>query len=112
MIIGQMLWRGSTVVIRDKFSAKNFWKDVKTYKATVINYIGEICRYLLAQGYEGEEKTHGARIMVGNGLSSDIWHEFMARFNIRYRASFCSANTTCFTFRLTLFSSNGYSEPC
>jgi len=83
MIIGQMLWRGSTVVIRDKFSAKNFWKDVKTYKATVINYIGEICRYLLAQGYEGEEKTHGARIMVGNGLSSDVWHEFMARFNIR-----------------------------
>lgn len=99
MIIGQMLWRGSTVVIRDKFSAKNFWKDVKTYKATVINYIGEICRYLLAQGYEGDEKTHGARIMVGNGLSSDIWHEFMARFNIRHRASFC-ANTTCFTFRV------------
>ena len=47
MIIGQMLWRGSTVVIRKHFSASAFWNDVKRYDVNVINYIGEICRYLL-----------------------------------------------------------------
>ena len=37
---------GITVVLRRKFSASNFWNDCRKYKVTVIQYIGEIMRYL------------------------------------------------------------------
>ena len=37
--LGQMLFQGSTVVLRRKFSASNFWPDCVKYKCTV-SYIG------------------------------------------------------------------------
>lgn len=39
-----VLFYGSTVVIRKKFSASNFWKDCVKHRVTATNYIGEICR--------------------------------------------------------------------
>ena len=64
LILGQMMWKGRTVVIRNHFSgleffaSKNinltfilvthFWNDVKKYDVTAINYIGETARFLLS----------------------------------------------------------------
>ena len=41
--------KGCSIVIVPKFSASHFWDDVRRYRATVIQYIGELCRYVLAQ---------------------------------------------------------------
>ena len=49
MVSVPLLFLGGTVVLRTKFSASQFWNDVRQYKANVVQYIGEICRYLLAQ---------------------------------------------------------------
>ena len=38
---------GSTTVIKEKFSASEFWPDVRKYKATMFGYVGELCRYLM-----------------------------------------------------------------
>lgn len=46
--LGMMINCGATLVLRSKFSARNFFKDVHDSKATVTQYIGELCRYLLA----------------------------------------------------------------
>ncbi|KAE9555059.1 hypothetical protein FO519_001720 [Halicephalobus sp. NKZ332] len=81
--IGQVFARGATVVIRKKFSASNFWKDCVTYKCTVSQYIGEICRYLLAQKSVPEERMHTVRLMFGNGLRGEIWPDFVNRFGIK-----------------------------
>lgn len=35
-----------TMVLRSKFSASQFWDDCRKYNVTVIQYIGEIMRYL------------------------------------------------------------------
>lgn len=40
---------GGTVAIAKKFSASRFWDDFRKYRATGFHYIGELCRYLLAQ---------------------------------------------------------------
>uniref|UniRef100_A0A9J2PVS8 long-chain-fatty-acid--CoA ligase n=1 Tax=Ascaris lumbricoides TaxID=6252 RepID=A0A9J2PVS8_ASCLU len=80
--IGQTIIRGCTSVVRRKFSASNFWKDCFKYDCTVSQYIGEICRYLLAQKEIPEEKLHRVRLMYGNGLRAEIWSEFVNRFNI------------------------------
>uniref|UniRef100_A0A3P9A0F9 Long-chain-fatty-acid--CoA ligase n=1 Tax=Esox lucius TaxID=8010 RepID=A0A3P9A0F9_ESOLU len=47
MGVGQCLLHGLTVVVKAKFSASSFWDDCVKYNCTVIQYIGEICRYLL-----------------------------------------------------------------
>ncbi|XP_017463175.1 PREDICTED: long-chain fatty acid transport protein 1-like, partial [Rhagoletis zephyria] len=73
---------GNTMVIRSKFSASNFFKDCVKYRCTVAQYIGEICRYLLAQPESPYDKTHSLRLLFGNGLRPNIWREFVTRFNI------------------------------
>lgn len=35
-----------TIALRRKFSASQFWNDCRKYNVTVIQYIGEIMRYL------------------------------------------------------------------
>ena len=35
------------MVLRRKFSAHHFMEDVRQHNVTVIQYIGELCRYLL-----------------------------------------------------------------
>lgn len=37
---------GATIVLRNKFSASQFWDDCRKYNITVIQYIGELLRYL------------------------------------------------------------------
>uniref|UniRef100_A0A7E4V5Z6 Very long-chain fatty acid transport protein n=1 Tax=Panagrellus redivivus TaxID=6233 RepID=A0A7E4V5Z6_PANRE len=81
--VGQMLITGSCCVIRQKFSASNFWKDCVKYNCTVGQYIGEICRYLLAQPSIPDERNHKMRLMYGNGLRPEIWQDFVDRFGVR-----------------------------
>ena len=45
---GAVLLAGGAVILREKFSASRFWQDVADSGATIFQYIGELCRYLLA----------------------------------------------------------------
>ena len=40
---GAVLLNGGSVVIREKFSAREFWDDVVRYDCTLFQYIGELC---------------------------------------------------------------------
>jgi fatty-acyl-CoA synthase len=77
-----ILLRGGSVVIRDKFSASQFWIDIGRWGCTVFQYIGELCRYLLHSGPSPQEKGHRLRMACGNGLRHDIWRDFQSRFGI------------------------------
>uniref|UniRef100_A0A183C5J2 Secreted protein n=1 Tax=Globodera pallida TaxID=36090 RepID=A0A183C5J2_GLOPA len=57
----QVIVRGCTACIRTKFSATNFWKDCTRFECTVSQYIGEICRYLLAQPASPADRAHPIR---------------------------------------------------
>ena len=74
---------GSAIALARKFSIRNFWKDVRKYKATCFNYIGELCRYLLNQPQSPEDRNHDVYKICGNGLRPEIWKEFKERFGIR-----------------------------
>lgn len=39
-------FEGSTIILKRKFSASQFWDDCRKYSVTVIQYIGEVMRYL------------------------------------------------------------------
>jgi fatty-acyl-CoA synthase len=79
---GAALLAGGSVVIREKFSAKNFWDDIVRHECTVFQYIGELCRYLLNSPPHPQETRHSVRLACGNGLRPDIWEAFQKRFRI------------------------------
>ncbi|XP_068586510.1 long-chain fatty acid transport protein 2-like [Cebidichthys violaceus] len=72
--------KGITVVLRRKFSASNFWNDCRKYNVTVIQYIGEIMRYLCNTPKRDNDRDHKVRLALGNGMRADIWADFMQRF--------------------------------
>jgi fatty-acyl-CoA synthase len=86
---GAALLGGGAVIIREKFSASRFWQDVAGSGATIFQYIGELCRYLLVS----PEPTppHSLRLAVGNGLSADIWEAFQNRFAVPQILEFYAA---------------------
>jgi acyl-CoA synthetase (AMP-forming)/AMP-acid ligase II len=79
---GATLLSGAALALRRKFSASNFWKDVRDFDATVFIYIGELCRYLLNHTSTPDERDHRLRLGIGNGLRPDIWEKFQARFGV------------------------------
>ena len=82
---------GISMVIRDKFSASQYFADCVKYKVTVAQYIGELCRYLLATDPGEYDTQHSVRLMFGNGLRPDIWTDFTSRFNIPNISEFYGA---------------------
>ena len=74
---------GTSIVLRDKFSASQFWDDCIKYNCSVAMYIGELCRYLLAQPKKSTDSKHKVRLMFGNGLRQEIWRDFKTRFNLK-----------------------------
>jgi fatty-acyl-CoA synthase len=80
--VGAMLVAGASVVIRTRFSASDFWRDVRERRCTLFQYIGELCRYLLNTAPQPGEDEHALRIACGNGLRPEVWQSFQARFKI------------------------------
>uniref|UniRef100_A0A4W5RFB2 Very long-chain fatty acid transport protein n=1 Tax=Hucho hucho TaxID=62062 RepID=A0A4W5RFB2_9TELE len=93
-ISGQCLINGLTVVVKKKFSASRFWEDCIKHNCTVVQYIGEICRYLLSQPVRPSEKGHQVRLAVGNGLRPSVWEAFTERFGVAQVGEFYGA-TEC-----------------
>ena len=83
------LFTGATAALGRRFSTKTFWKEVRETRSTVIQYVGETCRYLTVAPPEfdpvtGEnlDKKHCVRVAMGNGLRPDVWDRFKDRFGI------------------------------
>ncbi|MDP9009230.1 MAG: long-chain-acyl-CoA synthetase [Pseudomonadota bacterium] len=73
---------GGSVVIRGRFSASDFWRDVRDEGCTLFQYIGELCRYLVNTPHQPIETEHSLRMVCGNGLRSEVWETFKTRFRI------------------------------
>ena len=102
---------GATVALRNKFSASQFWDDCRKHNVTVVQYIGEIMRYVCctpkvrtvrhsssingtitfkttfwSPRQKHNDRSHNVRLAIGNGLRADVWREFVNRFgNITVR---------------------------
>ena len=79
---GATLVGGGAVVLRERFSASDFWQDVVAERCTLFQYIGELCRYLLNSPTQPEETRHQLRLACGNGLRAEVWIEFQKRFHV------------------------------
>jgi fatty-acyl-CoA synthase len=99
--VGSLLVNGGSVVLREKFSTREFWGDVVRYECTLFQYIGELCRYLVNSPADPNETKHRIRLACGNGLRPDVWNAFQQRFKIPKIIEFYAAtegNVMLFNF--------------
>jgi fatty-acyl-CoA synthase len=98
---GIVLSVGGACVIRERFSASEFWPDAIASRCTMFIYVGELCRYLFNCPPSELDRAHAIRLCIGNGLRPDIFADFRARFGIRDIREFYAAtegNAVLFNF--------------
>ncbi|MFW9785513.1 MAG: AMP-binding protein, partial [Candidatus Heimdallarchaeota archaeon] len=88
---GTVMNGGCTFAFRKRFSASEFWNDIKKFGVTCCLYIGEIPRYLLNRPESEYVKNNTLKKMLGLGLRKDIWAEFKTRFHIPHILEFYGA---------------------
>ena len=80
--LGGVAAAGTTLALRDGFSTTAFWSDCVRHGATVVPYIGEVCRFLLQAPESPDERRHRVRLFYGAGLRRDVWIAFQQRFRV------------------------------
>ncbi|MDP3404132.1 MAG: long-chain-acyl-CoA synthetase [Brevundimonas sp.] len=100
---GIALTVGGAIALRRQFSVTAFWSDCVRFEATLFQYIGELCRYLVNAPVHPDERRHRLRLAVGNGLRPDVWDRFQARFGVPRILEFYGATES----NLTLFNFDG-----
>eukprot|EP01122_Echinamoeba_exundans_P002638 TRINITY_DN12596_c0_g1_i1.p1 TRINITY_DN12596_c0_g1~~TRINITY_DN12596_c0_g1_i1.p1 ORF type:complete len:428 (-),score=68.69 TRINITY_DN12596_c0_g1_i1:77-1360(-) len=91
--IGFGLWilSGCKLVLVEKFSASNFFRQLVENKCTAFVYVGEMCRYLLHAPKSDYDRQHSIRVAIGNGLRGDVWGPFKERYQLPWISEFYSA---------------------
>jgi acyl-CoA synthetase (AMP-forming)/AMP-acid ligase II len=87
-----------TFIIGHKFHTHTFWQEVRESQATVIQYVGEMCRYLLSSKPSDQDKNHLVKKAFGNGMRPDVWNRFRTRFGVDTIAELYAATGQIFIF--------------
>ena len=91
MCVNAVLRAGATLALARRFRASRFWQEAAESGATAFQYVGELCRYLLAQPIGPHDRAHRVRLAVGNGLRADVWPVFQERFRVAQIVEFYGA---------------------
>lgn len=67
LCMSPVIYAGGSVRLARRFSHKTFWSDVVESKATRLQYVGEICRYLVNAPLHPLERSHVIEEAWGNG---------------------------------------------
>ncbi|CAM9251362.1 unnamed protein product [Ectocarpus sp. 8 AP-2014] len=77
-------WRaGCTLVVRRRFSVRHFSSDCVAHRCSVVQYIGEVARYLVNSNEADLDQQCSIRVAFGNGLSPDVWRRFQQRYHVQ-----------------------------
>ena len=98
---GALLLNGGSVVIRDRFSAREFWDDVVRWECTLFQYIGELCRYLSTRRRIRRSARTSCGWPAATACVPTSGREFKQRFRIPQILEFYAAtegNVSIFNF--------------
>jgi fatty-acyl-CoA synthase len=85
-----------------KFSARSFTADCLKYRCTTMQYIGELCRYLINAPPNAEDRKLKLKAVMGNGMRPEVWVQFQARYNVQRVVEFYGATeANCAFFNST-----------
>lgn len=78
-IFGIVVIAGATMAIREKFSASEFWPDVRRYHATFTILLSTMPNFLLAQPPRADDHNHPLRKLIVIPLPTEL-ETFKSRF--------------------------------
>lgn len=85
---------GASLIIVEKYSATRFMKQIRHYKATVIQCVAMMLRTLLLQPVDPEEKNHCMReVLYFIPITDAEKEEFEQRFNMRIMNTYGSTES-------------------
>ena len=73
---------GAAMALRRKFSARNFWNDIRKYNVNIFVYVGELCRYIYNQPGQPDDGDNPLKMIAGNGMRGDLMEPLRKRFNL------------------------------
>ena len=90
MITLPVLLTGAKMVLTERFSARQFWPDVRDHACTVFYYIGEILRVLLKSTSAADAEGTRLRAGWGIGAAPQDFVEFQRRHRVALRSGYGS----------------------
>ena len=90
MITLPVLLTGARMVLSERFSARQFWPDVRSHGCTVFYYIGEILRMLLQSSAAADSRGTRLRAGWGIGAAPQDFIEFQRRHGVALRSGYGS----------------------
>lgn len=99
MAVMSALVTGATVVIAEKFSATNYWRQVCQYRANIADMMPFLVRTVMSKPTQPWEKDHAIKcIYFSMGMSTKEKEAFEERFGVRFINCYGSTETvSCVT---------------
>jgi crotonobetaine/carnitine-CoA ligase len=82
------LLANATLALGKRFSAREFWNDIRAHKATTFNYIGAMLSILYKQPPTDRDSDHQVRFARGAGAPAEIFLDFEKRFHLELVESY------------------------
>lgn len=90
------LANGGCISLSKKFSTSTFWYEIYLCDPTHMQYVGEVCRFLLNSKDSPYQTKHNIIYAYGNGLRADVWADFKKKFNVKYIIEFYGSSESPF----------------
>lgn len=79
-----MIASGSTMVIKNSFSAQHFLSETRDVGANFFTGVGEMFRYILAQPEASDDFSNPLETAITNGIQPDFIDPFRRRFGLKH----------------------------
>jgi crotonobetaine/carnitine-CoA ligase len=76
------LLANARLALGKRFSASNFWNDIRRYGASVFNFVGTMIAILYKQEPKGNDADNPVRLARGGNIPPKIWKDFESRFGL------------------------------
>ena len=96
ILIISLLEKTQLFVVK-KFSARNFWKQVRKYKISKLHYLGGILDILIKQPSKITDQKHNIKLGFGAGARKKTIKIFKNRFKIPLREVYGMTEASSFT---------------
>ena len=93
------LWADAALAVAPRFSAGEFWDDIRRTGATQFNALGAMTNILLKQPPSPEERAHRVRQALVLPLTPETWRTIGERFGVQVTSVYAMTET----FPVTVF---------
>lgn len=101
--VNAALWAGATIALSRRFSARQFWDDIRSSGATQFNALGAMANIILRSPPSANDRDHKVRLCnVVPALPTGPSLEFSTRFGVAVTSMYGSTEACCPLFAVDI----------